>query len=1162
MLILKTEGRVDPLGIDLRTPEFSWVILSEANGVMQASYRLIVRKEASDIVWDSGEVFSDNAIEIPYEGIPLEACTRYHVELFVTDHHGNSYSSSNNYFETGLMLENEKTLDPAAKWIGGDELTLDAASACYFDLRMDMTLMEGCKRAGIIFGANDFRLKNKNFNLWGRAETLNYFKYELDVEPLLNGTSDTARLNIYVVGMPVLGQNIENSASEADFTVELPNTVITLDNIYQPMHISIDTLSNVNQVTFKINGITVDENRQLNPLGNTHDYNTYPNLNEIGFFVPAGEKTIFENVTIHNPGPYSDGILFGEKTGATYDIFKGLEGVHIQEDGKILVGGSKEVLAYANPSYGSAPMLRTEFSTEKEIERARLYVTAHGIYEMWLNGERISDHWFNPGNSEYRDRIAYHTYDIKELLTDNGRNAIAVQLAEGWWSGYQTFMVHNYNFYGTRQALMSKVVIQYTDKTIETIVTDEDHWSYFGNGPVEYGSFFQGERYNANKEVMGWKKAGFHGNGWRKAVEIPIKNELKDYCFITRLDEPIGVIKTISSKNVQRTSEHTDFDGNYSYVYDMGENVLGVPHIEIPEGVLKEGQTLIIRYAEILYPSQLKEYQEAGIANMLMVENYRAALSTDFYTTRDSSAVVIEPHRTYHGFRFIELTGLSAPLPVECVKTLLLSSIRMSSTYETSNTLVNRLYKNIQNSQNSNFISLPTDCPQRNERLGWTGDAQVFSMAASYNSDVYNFYRQWLYTLRDSQLETGALPVFAPSYIQRSPDKKAPDKHFPLYGVTWDAALVLIPYNLYKQYGKKKIIRENISAIDKYLSYLMNNPMIVGDRVYNGLTSKAGLLADWLSIEATDHTLINNAVYAYLLKASSSMAEIIGDTVLYNKYKTAYEITKSQWNMLYVDEDGYTKDPQGKLQDTQASYATPLKLGVFHEKNEERAVQHYIQTIKRTLTEKGNYTIKTGFSGTPSLVPALSKYGLVEEAYRLFESTEYASWLYPVVNGATSIWERWNSYTVEGGFNGNNSMNSFNHFSLGAIFEWMMGHQLGIMHDEKRPGYKHFILQPQMGGNMTYAKGSFESPYGQINSGWTRSKENLWDTYEVKVPANTTADLYIPIEGDLKCDISIDGVIFIENTTFNRLRVAHFKLVSGSFRFNNLRDRIQVTALP
>ncbi len=1160
MVQIKTNGRINPIGIDCGKPEFSWVISSHTVGVMQVFYRIVVKKEAVTVVWDSGNVFSDVGIEIPYEGEALESCTRYLVEISVTDNHDAIHEAKHAYFETGLMIEGEKTLGDGAKWIGADELTLDVTSACYFDLRMDVTLTEGSKKAGIIFGANNFRLQNKNFNIWGKAEALNYIKYEVDVEELLNGTCNTAMLNIYVVGMPVLGQSVENDPNEADFSIPIINTLISKENVYEKMSISIDTLSNLNQVTCKINGTVIDDKRQLNPLGNNHNYNTYPNLHEIGFAVRAGEKVVYENITLHNPGPYSEGILFGEKVGRTYAVFNELEGIKIQKDGKIVVGSNKDIHVYKDLSYGSAPMLRTEFETEKEITHARMYVTAHGIYEMWINGERISDHWFNPGNSQYRERIAYHTYDVKDLLKSKAENTISVQLAEGWWSGYQSFIVQNYNIYGDRQALMAKLVIKYADGSVKTLVTDDKNWSYYGNGPVEYGSFFQGERYNANKEVLGWMNPGFDGNGWRKAVEIPTEAVFDNYAFMTRLDEPVRVMKTLCAKHVQKTSAYKDFEGNYSYIYDMGENVFGVPYIEIPAGTLKAGQQLIFRYAEILYPSQLKEYQDSGIANMLMVENYRGAMSTDFFKAKDNNSAVIEPRRTCRGFRYIEISGLSEPLPAEAVKMSILTSIQLTATYESSDPLVNRLFKNVQNSQNSNFVSLPTDCPQRNERLGWTGDAQVFSMAASYNADVYNFYRQWLYTLRDDQLKTGALPVFAPSYAQVYADIPVLDATSFFEGISWDAAIVLIPYNLYRQYGKKEIIHENMEAIKKYLNYLMTNPMIIGEKVYSGLTSKTGILADWLSIELTDYTLINNAVYAYLLDTTSKLAEMIGDLALANKYKEAFETSKAQWNELYVNEEGRTRDFEGNLQDTQASYATPLRYNIFNKENEKNAVLYFKETVKRTLTHKGNYSIKTGFSGTPNLVPSLSKYGFVEEAYKLFESTEYASWLYPVVNGATSIWERWNSYTYDGGFNGYNAMNSLNHFSLGAIYEWMMGYQLGIIFDEGKPGYKHFILQPQMSGKMTYAKGTFESPYGEISSGWSRTEGKLWDTYTAKVPANTTADLYLPIEREV--DVSLcEGLSFVNNIGHQGIETLHFTLTSGVYMFKNESEKIIISLI-
>ena len=486
--------------------------------------------------------------------------------------------------------------------------------------------------------------------------------------------------------------------------------------------------------------------------------------------------------------------------------------------------------------------------------------------------------------------------------------------------------------------------------------------------------------------------------------------------------------------------------------------------------------------------------------------------------------------------------------------------MEVTSTYDSSNETVNRLFRNVQNSQTSNFLSLPTDCPQRNERLGWTGDAQVFSKAASYNADVYNFYRNWLRSLRACQFTDGSLPVYAPTYEPRY-DTIPPG----FGGVSWDAALMIIPYNLYQQTGNPVIIQENMEAIGKYLDYLAASPLLIPDdpgNVYGGeavpeLTGQVGILADWLSIDETPPELINEAVYVYLLDISAQMADIIGETELAAEYRTRYDAAKAKWNELYVDpETGITVTPNAKAfdtvtysgylfseghdVDTEASYATPLRYGVFSEENEARAVENFIKTV-----ERADYKITSGFSGTPNLVPVLTKYGYIEEAYKLFEQTEYASWLYPVLNGATSVWERWNSYTVEGGFNGNNSMNSFDHFSLGAISEWMMEYQLGISHDA--PGYQNFVLQPVPGGSFTSVNGSFESPYGTIASGW-KAENGVMTEYTMTVPANTQADLYLPVSEEQAAGIALpDGVSYTGMETRNSMECAKFSVTAGSY---------------
>jgi alpha-L-rhamnosidase len=584
---------------------------------------------------------------------------------------------------------------------------------------------------------------------------------------------------------------------------------------------------------------------------------------------------------------------------------------------------------------------------------------------------------------------------------------------------------------------------------------------------------------------------------------------------------------------------------------------MGVPQLTIPADYVDEGALVTVRFGEVLYPD-LKEYQDAGIVGLMMVENLRAAMVTDFYVATAGDQV-FEPHFTYRGYRYVEVTGLKKALPAENVKLIKLSSIDVTSTYEGSNELVTRLFKNVQNSQTSNFLSLPTDCPQRNERMGWTGDAQVFSATAAYNADVYGFYRNWLRTLRDQQRGDGSLPVYAPTF-----EPVAPAFMGGWEGTSWDAALMVIPYVLWQQTANDAIVRDNIDAIDRYLAYLEATPLLIpsdetditkGENVPE-LTGHPGFLADWLSIDGTDANLINEAMYVYLLGISSTMAKAIGRDELAQKWDERYQSAKAKWNELYVDpKTGKTTAPAslafdyqtfgmvfvpGSDQDTEASYATPLASGVFDEKNEQTAADNLVEAVTRA-----GHTITSGFSGTPFLVPMLTRYGNVDDAYKLFEQEEYASWLYPVKNGATSVWERWNSYTVEDGFGGNNSMNSFDHFSLGAIAEWMMRYHLGIDHDEA--GWQNFVLAPVVGGSFTSAKGSFQSPWGTIESGW-EAKDGALVSYAATVPANTSATLYLPVDEDAAAGAELpEGVTYVGADKRNGIDCVVFQAEAGTF---------------
>lgn len=392
----------------------------------------------------------------------------------------------------------------------------------------------------------------------------------------------------------------------------------------------------------------------LNPLGSDISYNSFPNLNGIGFSVPDGDSVVYTDVQVRNPGSHSDDVLlFGEDTGATYAIFDGIDGVTV-DGGAITVRGG--TLAWADPSWGSMPMVRGEFALEdKDVASARLYVSAEGLYELDLNGQAVTDAWFNPGDEEYRVRMPYQTYDVTNLL-QAGENVLGAQLAEGWWTGQTSYYAYNYNFYGSREALLAKLDVYYADGTSQTIVTDPASWQATVDGPVRYASLYHGERYDARRaEVMaGWSEAGAAlDESWQSAVEIP---QAWDYSMVTRDDVPAHVVKTRTAAALVGES----LEGSGTYIYDMGENVIGVPSITIPAEYVEPGQTVTLRYAEILYP-ELDEYVEKGIAGMMMVENLRAALVTDFYTAGENG-VIVEPHFTFHGYRYVEIGGLKATL--------------------------------------------------------------------------------------------------------------------------------------------------------------------------------------------------------------------------------------------------------------------------------------------------------------------------------------------------------------------------------------------------------------------------------------------------------------------------------------------------------------------
>ena len=1112
---LKTQGLTEPLGVDTPEPSFSWQLQSDVQGAAQTSYHLIVTDERGAVVWDSGVVESSASVGILYEGDALQPATAYTWTVTITDQNGDTLLSEPAHFETSLLSDSFEAWN-GAQFIGAGELSLDAASKSVFHIAADVTIPEGSDYASFVLGANDFRLEHAAFNPW-LAEGDNHFRVELDYSAVTEDGG--AKIHFYRGGY-LPGDEPTTPIATIEDNADL-NTLLTSANRYEPH--SVDLYCPGSGIIVTFDGVTLNPNKiVLNPLGGS-ECNTYPMLGWVGFGAREGGTAVFTDYRIENGGKFARGTLLDEHTGATYAIFEGLEGVNV--DGNTITVTADEgynFFSYADPSFSAAPMLRRDFTLSGEVEKARLYLTAHGVYDFYLNGAEVApEQWFNPGVAEYDAILPYTVYDVTEQLVP-GENAMGAVLGEGWWTGMMTFEPTNNNYFGDQSALMAMLVVTYADGTTETIVSDTD-WSCFTDGPVRLASFFQGERYDATKEeqVACWTEPGFTGD-WGQASVVETRQPFAHPRLVTRFDNPVHVI---------RTTEAVEYLGETrpgSYLYDMGENVSGVPLITIPDALARPGVTVTVRFAEVLYP-ELEEYVNAGVNGLLMVENLRSALATDFYTMKDSGNV-IAPDLTFHGYRYVEITGLDEALPVENVQKQVLSSLDASASYESSNPLANRLFANIVNSTTSNYISLPTDCPQRDERLGWTGDAQVFALSGSYVADTYPFMRQWMETVRADCGETGLSSQFCPAYVNYDVENDAAITHKgQSFGITWNCLVVTIPYNLYEQTGDLAVVRDNIENICTYVDHLIDTPLKYKDanskkQTEPRLTGETGTLCDHLARIPSDSVSLGNAVYIACLDETAAMLEGLGENDRAAHYREVAAAAREAWNELFIDPDtGMTRNAKGVIQDTQASYATPLRFGIISEENLPRVLEHYERTIREpNVTDSDGlavppYSITTGFNATGNVLNALSDHGLNDTAYRLFESTEYASWLYPVTQGATSIWERWNGYTNELGFNGQNAMNSFNHYSLGAVYEWMVAYQLGIASDPKQPGYQHVILQPTAGGSFDYARGSVETPYGTIESGWT-AENGVMTSYTVTLPANTSATLYLPVETVLGSD--------------------------------------------
>lgn len=1130
---LKVEYQKQPLGIDEVHPRFSWNMqaLHKRIGEKQIAYQIVVEDGQNQIVWDSKKQNSNLSLGITYEGKALQATTKYTWKLKVWNQN-NLISTANSWFETGL-LSTEVSAWNGAKWIGSNDLPFSSHYLSVYKFQYGIQLDEVAKstKASFVFGANDPRLFNRNQNIMDVESTRdgNYIRFELDISSLSEDTASRASFHVYRVGY-----DKKDLANVPFVTYKLNKNVISSENKYQKH--TVFALCNFGVFDLYLDKIDPDHKiipspktsnpgaqfggsngLNLNPVGRGNNYISFPMLSEIGFHLEANQKAHFSDIQIKNYR-YPSNTLFDASENPDLFITNG-----VSWDGKTFhINSNQNIFIAKNPSRFAAPMLRTQFETKgKTIRQARIYATARGIYELYLNGKRVGNDYFNPGLTQYNKTHLYQSFDVSDLVKD-GRNTWGAWLSEGWWSGNITFSGDSWNYFGDRQSLLAKLVIQYTDGTEQVIGTDPSNWSSFNDGPIRYGSFFQGEIYDALKEqkIKDWATVQYNAKDWKPAVDINLEgtayvgkvNNALNYenmKLIGQLDDKVQIRKILQAKSMTEPRKGV-------FVYDMGQNMVGFPKIFIKNG--KAGQVITLRYAEVLYPD-LKEY--AAQKGMIMLENIRAALAQDIYVLKEGDQY-IQPRFTFHGYRYLEISGIEKAPELPEIAGLVLSSLEnISSSYQTSDPLVNKLWENITWSMRGNFLSIPTDTPARNERMGWSGDINVFSKTATMMAPVNNFMRRHLLGMRDVQRADGRFTDVAPMGGGFG-------------GTLWGSAGIIIPWETYLQYGDKALLVEHYDAMKKYIQFL-DSKVEANSGVLN-----EGPLGDWLSPEnnKNDNTLFWMAYQAYNLKIMSKVAGILGKGSEEKTYLDQFVAKKKTFNAIYMDPilrktvksgvkaarmgppgastatNAPTVSDKGQLIDTQASYAIPLALDIFDETNKPHAIANLVATVERSNKDdegiaRPSYSLMTGFIGTASISEALSanqKHGI---AYGLLTQKTYPSWLYSVANGATTIWERLNSYTIENGFGGNNSMNSFNHYSFGAVAAWMYTRSLGIQRDFNSPGFKHFLLQPipDETGKISYAKGFVETMYGTIKSEWKKNGKTT--SYQFSIPANTSAHVIL-----------------------------------------------------
>lgn len=1058
---LRCEYLPGPSAIDVPDPRLSWELTSGERAQKQSAYRILVATDSASLaddksdVWDSGKIKSDATSMIPFAGKQLQSDTRYYwkVKIWDADRRESQWSPVATW-SMGLLSQSDWT----ARWIGDEPENIPYSkrynyhSGYQSDLSKD-PMVE--KWVSVDLGAEE---EISEIKLYPSDYQQKKEAYLFPVRFVVEVSADEKFSNPQIVA----------DESGADVT---KNDLTPYSTTFAPLktryiRVKALKLSAVDSVNYAFS------------------------LAELEAF-----DTQKQNVALNKKVTASDTWLILPYFSYGNWLPKRLtDGFQRPNHGYV---------PYSIPIPAS-PLLRKSFTADKKIKKATLHSSALGMYEVYLNGQKVGTQVLAPEWTDYHKRVQYQSYDVTNQLK-TGDNVLGAMLADGWYAG-AIFAHPDRGAYHFDRRFLAQLEITYDDGSTSRVVTDNS-WKLFANGPVQSASLFNGEIYDARLEQKGWAEPGFDDKAWKPVtVDTGVSIELS-----AQINEPIEVVEDIRPIAVIPVKKGT-------YIFDLGQNIAGWVKLQLP---YNPGNTITLRHGEVL--------DEDG---SLYVANLRWAKPIDQYLPGKETSVSYEPRFTYHGFRYVEISGLTRePELSQVTGRVVASASPVAGSFESSNPALNKLWENILWTQRGNLHSTPTDCPQRDERAGWMGDAQVFSQTAIYNMDMGAFFTKWIRDIRDSQTPDGRFPDYAPHVAVWGNFYNSPG---------WGDAGVITPWRMYENYGDTAILARQYPAMKAFVHSISSRN---ADNIWRH--ARGNMYGDWLNgntIKADDYPkeggkvpddVYSTAFYAYSTSLVANVARLLGKGTEVAYYDSLATGIREAFNNEFVGPDGTITG------ETQAGYALALEFGLLPEDLRPKAAQHMAEAVK-----KYDFRISTGIQTTIRLMNQLTAYGYANLAYQLMESRRFPSWLYSVDQGATTIWERWDGYVKGRGFQATN-MNSFNHYAIGAVGEWMYRTILGIY--PEKPGYKQTLIHPQPGGSLTWAKGDYHSIAGKIAVSW--KKEGGAFSLDVTIPANTTATVVLPsgknvTEGanELK---RADGVhISVQNEKETRLLVS-----SGTYHF-------------